>query len=334
MTMLDQGRIVGRSGWGAMPVPDVYFSLGHHLASGVLEPDFQDVALVEWGDPHGVIHLPLIIRSIPNSEYLDAISAYEYGGPWVEGNPGIHGFSEYLNVWARQNSIVCTFLRCHPVLKNVEVAETFAPMRKVGLTFSWDLAAHRDLVAGLSKAHKRKYKKAIREGVEARVTVNPRDLTTFRDLYVQTMTRLGARDFYFFPDEYWESLQKNLGQRLVLVEAVHQGESVAAILIMVGRDYIHYHLAATADRGRTIGASVFCNVAAALWAQEQGFLVEHMGGGPGGEQSTLLAWKRGFDPSAEFNPMHVGGIIHNDEAYVALSAGSTDMEFFPPWRAR
>lgn len=334
MTMLDQGRVVGNAEWGAMPVPDVYFSLGHHLASGVLEPDFKDVALVEWSDPHGVIRLPLILRSIPGTEYLDSTSAYEYGGPWVEGNPDVRGFTEYLSTWARQNSIVCTFLKCHPVVKNVELAEALVAARKVGITFSWDLAANRDLIGGLSKAHKRKFNKAIREGVEARITVNPSDLNTFRALYVLTMKRLGARDFYLFPDEYWDSLQENLGRNLVLVEAVHEGEVVAAILLMVGRSYIHYHLAATADKGRTMGASVFCNVSAALWAQKKGFLVEHMGGGPGGEESTLLAWKRGFDPNADFNPMHMGGVIHDDEVYAALSVGSKDMDFFPPWRAR
>lgn len=317
-----------------MSVPDVYFSLGYHLASGTLEPDFFDVALVEWADAQGVIRLPLILRRIQNSEYLDATSAYDYGGPWIEGDPDLGGFFAYLGDWASENSIVCTFLRFHPLLNNVEQIEPFIPVRKVGVTFGWDLTGNRDLIAGISKAHKRKYRKAVREGLEARITVHPNDLDTFRDVYIQTMERLSASDFYLFSDDYWESLQEHIGKNIVLVEAIHQDEVVASALLLAGERYLHYHLAATADLGRTMGASVFCNVSAALWAQKKGFCFEHMGGGPGGESSTLLGWKHGFDSEAPLNPFYVGGLVHDEEVYAALSAESMDKEFFPPWRAR
>lgn len=317
-----------------MSVPDVYFSLSYHLASGVLEPDFLDAVLVEWSDEQGVVRLPLLLRRIPNSKYLDATSAYDYGGPWMEGDPSLEKFFVYLDEWARENSVVCTFFRFHPLLKNVERMEPFISTRRVGVTFGWDLTGDKDPVTGISKAHKRKYRKAIREGLEARITVKPDDLDTFRDVYMQTMERLSARDFYRFSDDYWESLQEQIGDNIVLVEAIYQDEVVASALFLTGQSYIHYHLAATADLGRTLGASVFCNISAALWAKEKGYLYEHMGGGPGGESSTLLNWKHSFDPVATLNPLYVGGLVHDEEAYAALSVESMDKDFFPPWRAR
>lgn len=334
MSAFRQGRVVGPSEWGETAVPDIYFSYGYHVASGVLEPDFLDAALVEWSDGQGVIRLPLLLRRIQGSEYLDATSAYDYGGPWIEGDPDMGGFLSYLDEWARENSVVCTFLRFHPLLKNAERVEPFIPVRKVGVTFGWDLAEKKDMIAGMQRGHRYRYRQAVREGLESRITVHPADLDTFRDLYTQTMKRISAHDFFYFPDDYWAKLQEHVGENLVLTEAIYHDEVVASVLFMAGEKYLHSHFSGTTDAGRKIGASVFCNVALALWAQERGFSVQHLGGGPGGENSGLLTWKHAFDPEAPLNDFYVGGIVHNEKAYAALSADSMDKDFFPPWRAR
>lgn len=334
MAPMPQGRVVDHAEWSTMAVPDIYFSLGYHLASGTIEPDFHEAVLVEWSDDQGVVRMPLLLRKIPGTEFLDATSAYDYGGPWIEGTPDLAAFFAYLNDWAHEYRVVCTFLRFHPLLKNAEAVSPFIPVRKVGVTFGWDLAQDRDLVAGMSHGHRSRYRKALRDGMKMRITAAPKDISSFRDIYEQTMDRLSAREFYYFPESYWTSLQENLGEDLVLAEVIYQDHVAAAALFLIGENYLHYHLSGTSDLGRTKGASVFSNTSIARHAREKGFEVMHMGGGPGGETSTLVGWKHDFDTAAELHDFHVGEILHDADAFETLSADSGDKEFFPPWRAR
>lgn len=330
---MGQIREVSHSEWAELAVPDVYFSLEYHTASMWLEQNVSKTTLLEWKDALGTVRLPLILRSIEGTRYLDATSAYGYGGPWLEGTPDVEDFVSNLDNWAAANNVVCTFLRFHPLLKNVFDFQEHMPTFEMGPTAGWDLKGTDDPLTSMSKGHRKTYRRAIRAGVVARITLEPQDLGEFRRLYSLSMDRLSASGFYRFSERYWDSVSKSLEGSTVLVEAIHEGRAVATVLCLKSEKFLHYHLSGTSDEGRQLGGAVVCRLAAAQWGKEQGLQLAHSGGGLGGSESSLLDWKRKFDENLPLFQFHIGKLVHLREAYAELSAKFSDQSFFPPWRS-
>lgn len=332
MNVLGHGSVVAPGEWAEISTPDVYFTKDYHATSALADPDFTRSVLLEWTDEGGSCYLPLMLRAIKGQNYFDATSAYGYGGPWFEGQPDLLSFRAFFDDWARDNHVVSSFLRFHPLLNNAERFLEILPVKQIGQTAVWNLDGSDGLVEGMAKNHRKSWRRAVRAGLEARVTKNPDDVDGFRSLYELSMGRLSADRSYWLSDKYWTSLRDTLGKDSLLVEAVYQDRVVAAVWCLVSDDYLHFHLSGTTDAGRRLGGAFICRVAAAQWAQEAGKSQAHFGGGVGGTGSSLLDWKRRFDESARLLDFSVANVIHDEESFARLAEGYPRNGFFPPWR--
>jgi len=154
-------------------------------------------------------------------------------------------------------------------------------------------------------------------------------------MYEQTMRRQGARAFYLFPDAYWEVLLGRCSENLLVLEARLEDKGVAAILCLVGPQHLHYHLGASEDAERLVGASNRLLLAAAKWGQDQGLTAFHLGGGLGwSSESPLFVFKQRFDPTTGPLDFHVGRWVHDPVRYQTLSSAVPDVRYFPPGEGR
>jgi hypothetical protein len=296
---------------------DAYLLRAYVEASCVLDPG--EPVLVE-GD--GAV-MACIVRPIPGSDLHDVTSPYGYGGP-VGGVPG---FFEGYQGWCAERGIVSTFIRFHPLFEN----HRDAPQAScVSPTVGWSLEG--DLLAGMHGKHRNVVRKAQKAGVAVDVTAAPDDLSLFAALYERTMERQGAAGYYFFPPEYWERLTA-LGGHLVRFDALCEGEIVASALCLRGERWLHYHLGATADSARDLGASNLLLYTAATWGQEQTLQEFHLGGGAGAKEDSLFTFKQRFSPGGR-REFWVGKLVHDEGAYRGLS-GSREIDldgYFPAYR--
>jgi predicted N-acyltransferase len=118
-------------------------------------------------------------------------------------------------------------------------------------------------------------------------------LERFRAVYDGTMERLGAGEFYLFPQEYYRVLREGLGERLGVALALRDGEPVGGALFLADRRFAHYHLSGTTDAGRELKAGTLVVHAGAEWARDRGCELFHLGGGTSGADS-LFAFKKSF----------------------------------------
>jgi hypothetical protein len=331
-------RVVPTDEWNALVTRlqgrDTYTLAAYHRAAATLEPAGTQPVLLHFAHSGGDVALPLLLRPLPDGHGWDATSAYGYGGPVAASERAATGLLEALDAWAAANDVVATFLRLHPLLGNARLIPRSAELIELGSTVAWDVSPGRDLVTVMHPHHQRAVRKADRTGVTVDVLNHPRDLGPFCDLYETTMRRQQADDFYFLTAGYWKSVldeAEELG--LVLVEARLDGELIAALLCFATGPWLHYHLGATSDRGRSIGASARCFLAAAEWAQSRDLARFHLGGGLGGNpDSPLLRFKHRFDPAGALLPFHVVKLVHHADRYEALAGTSSTAGFFPPWR--
>jgi hypothetical protein len=332
-------RVAEPAEWDALVTrlggADTYLSAAYHAVSALLEPTGTRPVLLHHRSDRGELALPLLLRPLAAGGW-DATSAYGYGGPVASGEPDIAAFVAALDAWAVENAVVTTFLRLHPLLDNAHLVHATSGLVDAGSTVAWDISPGRDLEANLHPHHRRAVRRADRAGLATTVVRRPGSLEPFRELYAATMRRQQADPFFFFPTPYWDALvQEGRALQPVLVEGRLDGELVAALLCFEGGPWLHYHLGASADAARAIGASNRLFLAAATWAQSRGMTRLHLGGGLGGApDSPLFVFKHRFDPGSGPLPFHVAKLVHDRERYRELTGSDSTAGFFPPWRAR
>lgn len=300
--------------------------------NGVLaELGFVDVYLTrEWVEASALLEpgRPLFLRTdgavfaaILRDEPPDVITPYGYGGPVGRG------FWEPYAEWCAAGGVVATFVRFHPLYGNQSEAPPWVRVEPLAPTVAWRLDEAGDLFERMHRHHRRVVRKAVAAGIEPRVEIGPAELEPFRRLYEETMERQNASPFYLFRDEYWRALATTLRQHVVLFEAEGAG-----LLCLAAPPWLHYHLGASSEAGRGLGANTLLFLEAARWAQELGYTRFHLGGGVGGARDSLHEFKLRFDPAGELE-MAVGKAVHDEAAYRRLSGSAATGGFFPAYRA-
>jgi serine/alanine adding enzyme len=283
----------------------------------------------------GDVLFPLLVRDIPSGGGHDVTTPYGYGGPVGIGpEPPTGRFWELYGDWCRGNGVVTTFVRFHPLFANQREAGAGVRVEPMGRTVGWRLQEPA-LFEGMHASHRRAARRAAKAGVAVSAREAPSDLSAFAALYELTMRRVGAAGFYLFPQPYWEALGA-LGERLVLFEAEEGGEVLASALCFATAPWLHYHLGATSDRGRELGASNLLFLEAAGWARGRSYERFHLGGGVGAKEDSLFTFKRRFDPGGDLLEFAVGKAVHDPDAYRSLTGlGAAELDgFFPAYRAR
>ena len=263
--------------------------------------------------------LPVLVRKIPGSDRMDAISPYGYPGahdPPDSAPPGDQvdwSATGLISLFVRDRIGGPHCLADGTERAQVQIAD---PSRESGM--------RKRLGQQIRRNERRGWAVEARAGAEA----TPGERAAFERAYGETMARTGAADRYLYESEYFEAV---LGaERSWLLLAALGDESPGAGAIAGASDgYLHYYLGGTADDA--LEDSPMKNVFAAMieLAQELGMPL-HLGGGvtPG---DSLDEFKRGFANATE--PFITHEVICDPPAYEELSAGVRADGFFPAYRA-
>jgi serine/alanine adding enzyme len=269
------------------------------------------------GFAHGGVLHAFLVRPLPNGA-CDLTTPYGYGGPQGSGS----GWREAFGAACAERGVVSEFVRFHPLRANHEDAGDIA-VRHVQDMVTVDVAQDDDgLMAQMASAGRTAVRKAAKAGVEPRPA---RDLGRFREMYVETMRRVGAAERYLFSPEFFDRLER-MGDGVVLLDA-----DCAAGLFLAGGGAMHYFLSASTDEGRAVSATNAVLFAAMRQAREAGLTTLHLGGGLV-DGDSLQRFKQSM--GAGRAPFFVGSAIHDPGAYEELcaAAGGGDGERFPVYR--
>jgi hypothetical protein len=309
---------------------DVYYLSAYLASARVLEAG--EPAFLHLEGDGGDVVFACLVREAPGG-VRDVITPYGYGGPVATGpEPPVERFWQLYERWCRGRGILTSFIRFHPLFANHRYAGPNVDLERHADTTGWRLDLP-DLFAGMDGKHRTSCRKARKEGVAVRIRQGPDDLSEFVALYEETMRRLGADDFYLFPQEYWDTLTGPLREQVLLAEAVAGDEVAASALCFATQPWLHYHLSAASERGRPLGAGNLVLYETAEWARARGYERFHLGGGAGGQEDSLAAFKRRFDPGGRLE-WWLGKAVHDGDAYRELTGREPGDRsgFFPAYR--
>ncbi|WP_352336409.1 GNAT family N-acetyltransferase [Psychrobacter sp. 16-MNA-CIBAN-0192] len=319
---------------------DIYHLSGWVNASSIVEEGRPQGIIAEYANK--MFFLPIIKREI-NSEYWDAISPYGYGGPvidalltQVEVDIVLGAVKEFL----ANAGCVSVFARLNPIL-NQEWSSIIGTAVTHGFTLISDLSKTKEeLWEETQNQHRRGIKKALKMNIVAKVeSFTEERIKTFSEIYRETMTKVGATEYYFFDDSYLDQLSANLNERLLLVTAYDDDKAVASSIYTICKEsgIMQFYLGGTLNDYRNLQPSKLITHIAREWGQENGYDVLNLGSGLCGRADSLYKYKKGFS-STEL-VFKTWRLIVNLEKYNQLvmdNATLTDVEmqsdYFPLYR--
>lgn len=318
-----------------------YGKLYEKMENGVCE-------VFKFNHPLGVVHHLFIKREIPCSKaeekLYDIITPYGYGGPIIKSSKKgrkkelVSQFQQAFSNYCQKENIISEFIRFHPILKNSEDFKEFYETVYMRDTTGTTLKDYEDPVASeFSKSARKAVRKALKAGVEYRIIVNPKSLDAFKEIYYATMKRIQAESYYYFDEKYFSNCLKYFSDRIVLIEAVYEGQTIGAELHFVSDRSLHTHLSGTIENTNHLSPVYIMTYAAAVWGKENGIDLIHAGGGlTNSPEDTLYLFKKKFGQNTNYQ-FHIGKKVWNPEIYNRLcqEVGVDSEEvFFPAYRAK
>lgn len=325
---------------------DIYFEENYGKLYEKIENGKTDI--FEFINDNGSIYHMFIKREIPieleNKTYYDIVTPYGYGGPLITNykknmkDKLIFDFIQAFQQHCEEVNIVSEFIRFHPIYTEPMAYSDYFIIEHNRNTVGTNLADFEDpFQAEFSKSCRKNIRRAMRDGVSYKITVNPDNLDKFKDIYYSTMDRNDASDYYYFDDEYFNHCLKYFRRNLLVVEAVYKDKTIAMGMYFIYNKTIHIHLSGTLSDYLYLSPAYILRYATILWGKENGYELVHHGGGRSNDtEDSLYKFKKQFGKNTEFK-FYTGKKIWNRAVYKELckktNKNSKNMDYFPAYRA-
>ena len=236
--------------------------------------------------------------------------------------------------YCAEHRIVCEFNRYHTVIGNAHALENLYDVRDLGHTVCMDLSSEDAMWANFTSGNRNVIRKAQKLGVTVKRGRSPELYEQFREIYNETMDKVGAEGYYYFSREFYDSIYHDLGEQAQLFYAEYEGEIAAIAIILFGGNQMHYHLSASRRRFQTLGATNVILYEAARYGISLGMKTFHLGGGLGSHEDSLYQFKKRFHRGADTR-FSIGRATFLPGVYERLcriNIGDKETGFFPAYR--
>ena len=274
---------------------------------------------------------------------FDTITPYGYGGVLFEGDTSVENLSRFWQMYVdkmKELNIVDNFVRYHPVLANAIPMKQISDVIDLGKTISMDLTSPEVIWENIVSKNRNMIRKAEKNGVEIHHDTNPELFTDFIRIYNATMDKDAADAYYYFGEDFYNSIQKDLKGNYEIFYATYEGQIIAMSIIMFANKQMHYHLSGSMAEYRNLAPSNLLLYKVALWGCEQGYKTFHLGGGVGSGEDNLYKFKAAFNRNSNYQ-FSIAKQIFDQEKYDALVAERAERDpdfnreskFFPLYRS-
>jgi CelD/BcsL family acetyltransferase involved in cellulose biosynthesis len=297
--------------------------------------------------------LPCLAQAKLARRYEDIATPYGFGGPLLahpersDSAQLLRDFDAAYRAWCVAERLPAEFVCLHPVLGNAASVEASGivdpvPTKQVVIV---DLTPPvEQLWSAVSRGTRSSIQRARREGIAVdRVEADRAALDRFQQLYLATMTRVGAAQRWLFPEAYFRACVDRLGPAGSALFFAHAGGELAAayLLIFDGRTS-YYHFGASDERWLALRPNNLLMYETMLWAKAQGCAHYHLGGGVSSAgNDTLLRFKSSF--GGRRVPLYTYGRVLDADVYRELcdakcrhearsGAVATSSDYFPLYR--
>jgi Acetyltransferase (GNAT) domain len=217
-------------------------------------------------------------------------------------------FHQQMTIFARQNKVICSFDRYHPIWANEAQANPLSKTIDVGGFVVVDLSGDIESVEARMKYSVRKdLKKAERNGVKTYIAAPSSSLDPFMEIYEHTMDRNNAREFYYFDRAYFEKTIEILPNNSVIIYATLDDKLVSCELALYHGLYAHSFLGGTLRQALPSAANHKLKRDLMVELKTRGCQWFLLGGGQSAGDG-VERYKQAYAPEHGLYPSRIGGV--------------------------
>ena len=253
-------------------------------------------------------------------KYFDISGAYGYNGPI--GNVSDPDFLQYYNnslkEYLSKTNVVTEFVRYCPIIDNrkfhtysnqIDVLDNIYIDLSKGIDEVWNNSFEKKVRSAIRKAESYQLVTQFYKGQE----VNKEQLSIFYDIYISTMQRNFAEQFYYFEKSFFESLLNHLGNELLLSITYLSNSPISTELVLIGPKIAYGFLGGTLSEYYQYKANTFLMWKLFNYLITQGIEIYTMGGGAT-RGDSIYKFKQSFSKHCN-NPFFIGTYVHLPEIY-------------------
>jgi len=321
----------GMRGWkrhyDALPEPmqDVYFMPEYYEVQERHGKGTAQCFVIE--NEKGMLLYPFLLNSIVPlgfdlaDEYCDIEGAYGFNGAIsnAQDTDLLKSFHELFSEYAGYKGIIAEFTRFNPVLRNHSISShldiVFAN-QNISLNLDHDNFWFDDY----EHATRKNINKAIRNGLTVSFfhgdEVIDEWLDHFYSIYIDTMVRNKAEQFYFFDRSYFDMLIKNMKNNVLLFFTMKEGTPVSTELVLYNTNIAYSYLGGTISEYFPFRPNDILKHSIILRLKDHGVKRYCLGGGikPG---DSLFKYKRSFAKNGIID-FFIGKKIYREDIYNKL----------------
>lgn len=306
---------------------DVYFTKKY---ISLYEDTDHKALCVSCKDGECIMIMPFLRGEIEG--YYDFETAYGYGGPIANTDDLEWSYEAFSAIYDHfiKNGYVCGFIRFHPLLCNEKLIKVNEKEELRKNSNSIQIVYDRKTIAidtskeleeiwekQICSKNRNMIRKAEKHQLKYKSEYDFSSYDEFIDLYIKTMRRLSADDFYFFDRSYFMRLRENLMGHSFLGTVRKDGKLICAAIFMYSECYGHYHLEGSDSDYSSFGANNYLLWKAACEMHELGIKEFHLGGGTGAqEDDSLYRFKKKF--SFLEKSFLIGKAVFDRDAYLGI----------------
>lgn len=295
--------------------------------------------------------MPFLIRDIfihnENMYLKDVSSPWGYNGPFFKENTHSvikKDFWAQVDKWYNDNNIVSEFIRFNLYDHYQEYSgDTIHTLYNVrGDISNWEL-----FWSNLKSNTRNQFRKAAKLGLTfelAHKDIEKKHIKAFYDLYIGTMDRRDAKDFFYHPLEYFYQLWEKNKDKCAIGLVYKNGIAISTELFLLTDTTVYSFLGGTDADYFKLRPNEFLKINAIQWAGKAGFTYYNIGGGLSNSlEDNLYLYKRKYFPLDEDVDFYTGRKVINVHAYEKLVQQNTTRKtdivnkdftigFFPKYR--
>lgn len=308
-----------------LPQSDIYFYPEYHRAYELNGDGKAYAFMVE--NQNEILFYPFLVRPIEkiNSKpvgesWYDIETVYGYSGPLctTADTTFLREAWSVFDEWCGENRIIAEFVRFNPLMENHRYMDESCTVMLDRETIVINLnCSEEELWKNYPSVQRNMVRKALKKGLVCEDMSVTENLSSFQQLYDDTMTHVKAGEYYNFSAPYFDCLCNALGERMKLFVVRHKDRIIAAALFLLYGERIHYHLAGSDADYKKFAPNNLLLHTVAQWGQERGFRHLHLGGGRTPEPGDrLFRFKSGISKLRV--PFYTGQRLHNQNVYESL----------------
>lgn len=303
----------------------VYFSQQYYKAYLEVE-SYPAKCFWSYIDERNYLFYPFLLRSINDlgydlyGKYYDICGAYGYNGPmgYVEDCDFIAMFNAKLQEHLYNEHVVTEFVRYCPItdnrhfhnyIKQINVLDNVFIDLSMGIDWVWNESFGHRVRTAVRKGDSYGLRCVIKNGND----ISSKEIEDYNSIYINTMQRNQAANFYFFGTKFIQSIIKELKDHAIISLTYLEDIPITSELILSDGKNAYGFLGGTLNQFYNYKANTYQRWKILEYLYSIGIRKYSMGGGAVRDDG-IFKFKMSFAQGCN-NPFYIGTHVHNDRVY-------------------